>query len=85
MRVEIQHIGNGSAICNKRIPANLREDLGYERYRQLGVRERFLGQDSYRICGNCLRIVFARENHFSGRTLAPGKKPHTFKIVKKKK
>jgi len=57
MKVPIVHIGNVLAICNKNIFANLRKDLGYERYKQLGVKERFRDQKPYRICKNCLRAI----------------------------
>lgn len=56
-KIPIVHIGNVLAICNKNISANLREDLGYKRYKQLGVKERFRGQNPYRICKNCLKIL----------------------------
>lgn len=50
----IRHIGNLSAICDRRRRASLREDLGEERYRQLGVKERHVGEAPYRICPKCI-------------------------------
>lgn len=50
----IRHIGIFSAICDRRRKANLRTDLGEERYRQLGVKERHLGEAPYRICPKCI-------------------------------
>lgn len=50
----IKHIGIPSAICDRRRPANLRNDLGEARYKQLGVKERFVGEEPYRICPKCI-------------------------------
>ena len=50
----IKHIGIIQAICDRRRSANLRTDLGEERYLQLGVKERHRGEDPYRICPECI-------------------------------
>ena len=60
-RKKIRHIGVIRALCNPKIPAGLREDLGGDRYRQLGVRERFKDELPYRICVKCIRAVEKRE------------------------
>lgn len=57
----IKHIGNVLAICNRSISANLREDLGLKRYKQLGVKELFKNENPYRVCGNCLKVIAKRE------------------------
>lgn len=56
-KIRIEHIGNVLALCNKNIPANLREDLGSDRYKQLGVVERFKGEEEYRICKRCIAKI----------------------------
>ena len=53
--MKIKHIGIINALCNKKIHANLRADLGKERYEGLGVTERFKGEKPYRICKNCIK------------------------------
>lgn len=72
----IRHIGVVIPICGALIqkdpnaPAymsfheSLREDLGYERYKVLGIHERFSNQKPYRICEKCLSIIAKKE----GRT-----------------
>jgi hypothetical protein len=58
----IKHIGWIYAVCgNRTVHANFREDLGADRYRRLGVSERFKNERPYRICANCIRVVAARE------------------------
>lgn len=52
-----RHIGIGRALCDGRKRAELREDLGPERYRLLGVKERFAGQEPYRVCAACIKRV----------------------------
>jgi hypothetical protein len=64
----IQHVGIPSAICDKRIAAGLRDDLGSKRYRQLGVKERFKDQAPYRVCERCIRKLERREIARFGRT-----------------
>lgn len=56
-RVPIKHIGNVSALCGSRVWTNLREDLGVERYQQLGVTERFRDEKPYRICPKCIAYL----------------------------
>jgi hypothetical protein len=56
-KLPIEHIGNVLALCSPHISANLREDLGYERYKKLGVSELFRNEEPYRICKRCLRVV----------------------------
>jgi hypothetical protein len=63
-KVEIRHIGDVLALCNKNISAGLREDLGYKRYKQLGVSERFKDEKPYRICERCLKIIENKENRW---------------------
>lgn len=60
-KIEIRHIGYVSALCNENIFAGLREDLGYKRYKQLGVKERFKDEEPYRICKRCLAIIKKQE------------------------
>lgn len=56
-RGKIKHIGVLWALCNPRINAYLRDDLEPERYRQLGVKERFQNEAPYRICKRCITCV----------------------------
>jgi hypothetical protein len=42
------------AICDRRRAAYLRTDLGAERYRALGVKERFKNEAPYRVCAKCI-------------------------------
>jgi hypothetical protein len=51
----VRHIGEIFALCDRRKRANLRPDLGAERYRQLGVKERFVGEAPYRVCPACIK------------------------------
>ena len=60
-KVEIRHIGDVVALCNKNVSAGLREDLEYKRYKQLGVSERFKDEEPYRICKRCLAIIKKQE------------------------
>lgn len=53
----IKHIGIMRALCDRRRKANLRSDLGADRYRQLGVKERFRGEEPYRICPSCIKCA----------------------------
>lgn len=53
----IKHIGIFRALCDGRKRAMLREDLGVERYRTLGVKERLEDQEPYRICPACIKVV----------------------------
>lgn len=53
----IKHIGIMQAICDRRRNANLRSDLGADRYRQLGVKERFVGEAPYRVCPACIKAL----------------------------
>ena len=55
--IPTKHIGIIYALCDRRKSASLREDLGVERYKQLGVKERHVGQEPYRICPKCIRCV----------------------------
>jgi hypothetical protein len=57
VKVPIRHIGNTSALCDERVRANLRVDLEVERYRQLGVTERFRDEAPYRVCKRCIARV----------------------------
>jgi len=64
MNLKIKHIGIVFAVCSKKITVgsnSLREDLGYERYKQLGVNEQFAGEKPYRICTRCLKKIKQRE------------------------
>lgn len=56
-KLPIKHVGIHRALCNEKLRAELRPDLGAERYRQLGVSERFKNEDPYRICKNCIRLA----------------------------
>jgi len=73
-KLPIKHIGNVIPICRDKKHKDfseksfgeskhftLREDLGYDRYRQLGIIERFRNEIPYRICERCLMIIFKRE------------------------
>ena len=65
MKAEVRHIGIVFAICsNKTLPVKIAlvEDLGYERYVNLGVNERFVNEEPYRICKKCLAIIKKRES-----------------------
>lgn len=69
-KLPVRHIGNVIALCNKNLatmPHSLRTDLGYDRYKQLGVVERFKDQAPYRVCDKCLEKVFAKENFYNKR------------------
>lgn len=66
--VPIKHIGLGRAICDRRRAAYLRTDLGEARYRRLGVRERFKGEEPYRICERC---IAALPTQYTKRRRAP--------------
>ena len=57
MTLPIKHIGVFRALCDRRKRAMLRADLGVERYKQLGVKERFEGQEKYRVCPVCIKRV----------------------------
>lgn len=66
-KLPVRHIGNISAICNKNISNSgwsLREDLGYKRYKQLGIKERFRDEAPYRICERCLVIEKRRHGNY---------------------
>lgn len=60
-KIEIRHIGNVLALCNKNVSASIREDLSYKRYKHLGVSERFKNEEPYRICKRCLAIIKKQE------------------------
>lgn len=53
----IKHIGLMRALCDRRKRAYLREDLGVDRYKVLGVSELFVGEAPYRICARCISRV----------------------------
>jgi hypothetical protein len=53
--MEIRHIGIGRAFCDGRKRAMLRTDLGADRYRRLGLKERFTGEAPYKICRACIK------------------------------
>lgn len=55
--INIKHIGIMRALCDGRKRASLREDLGADRYRQLGISERLRDQAPYRICRACIKRV----------------------------
>lgn len=59
----IRHVGAVFAVCgNKTVNTGYQtENLGYKRYKQMGIKERFRGEEKHRICGNCLRVLKARE------------------------
>lgn len=61
--VPIQHIGY-FALCNAKHHADNvhRIDLGSQRYKQLGVRERFKNEKPYRICKRCIAVIVSQEN-----------------------
>lgn len=59
--MDIRHIGVVFALCSKKKSANLREDLGYERYLGLGTEERFKNEKPYRICKKCLKKLKEKE------------------------
>lgn len=61
----VRHIGIFNALCNKRHKANLRTDLGFERYLNLGINERFYNEKPYRICKKCLNIIQKKEEQFN--------------------
>lgn len=71
----IKHIGIMYAICDRRRNAHLRTDLGVERYKQLGVKERFKGEAPYRICPRCiakLPTLYVEAQRFGRRKLRHG-------------
>lgn len=74
MSIPIRHIGVCRALCDGRKRASLREDLGAERYKQLGVKERFKDEAPYRICPECIKRVgdtawrLARHRRLNGRS-----------------
>lgn len=65
MKIPIRHIGIPYMLCSKKKPnpRMLRSDLEYKRYKQLGVSERYRGEEKYRICKKCLKIIW----HLGGR------------------
>lgn len=60
--VKIRHIGH-LALCGARHRREniTRTDLGADRYRKLGVSERFKGEEPYRVCKRCLAKIIERE------------------------
>lgn len=72
IKLPIRHIGNVIPVCGLKqkdpnAPAyeskhrSLREDLGYERYKQMGLSERFKDEKPYRMCENCLSVIAKKE------------------------
>jgi hypothetical protein len=62
--MKIRHIGIIYNLCSNKTVANehsLREDLGYDRYENMGVVERFKDEKPYRICKKCLAIIKKKE------------------------
>jgi hypothetical protein len=61
--IEVRHIGIIFTLCDKTQfnKSRLREDLGYKRYKTLGINERFKGESPYRICDECLKIIQNKE------------------------
>ena len=60
--IPIRHIGYLSLCSAKHYDNSIhRIDLGYSRYLQLGVRERFKNEEPYRVCKRCLAAVRANE------------------------
>ncbi len=57
MKLPIEHIGIPRALCDGRKRAYLRSDLGEDRYKQLGVSERFKDQAPYKICAACIKAL----------------------------
>lgn len=55
-KIPVRHIGIIKPICGRKTNSHrsLREDLGLERYKMLGVKERFANESMYRICSYCL-------------------------------
>ena len=56
-KIEIRHIGNVVSLCNNKLSSNLREDLGSDRYKKLGISERLHGERKYRICKRCIAKI----------------------------
>lgn len=61
----VRHIGIMVSLCNKKYKANLRTDLGYNRYLSLGIHERFINEKPYRICSKCLKVIKQNENKYN--------------------
>lgn len=64
MSDKIRHIGIVYAICSNKTLVNknsLREDLEYERYKRMGVTEKFRDEKPYRICSKCLAKIKKQE------------------------
>ena len=74
MKTPIKHIGINRALCDGRKKAHLREDLGVDRYKQLGVKERFKGEAPYKICPACIRRV--GDSQFMYRRWMPKRNRH---------
>jgi hypothetical protein len=59
--MEIKHIGIPFALCSKKYSGVFVDDLGSERYKGLGVTERFRDEKPYRVCQKCINIILKRE------------------------
>lgn len=73
-KIKIKHIGIVIPLCgvaynmeNRYFHLGLREDLGYERYKRMGVTEIFKDEAPYRICKKCLMKIFVKENRFNDK------------------
>jgi hypothetical protein len=57
--MDIKHIGNIRALCDRRKPASLREDMGKPWYRSAGrgKERRLLNEKPYRICTACIKAL----------------------------
>ncbi len=62
MSEHIKHISTHPTLCGLHgYRACVNDHLGLDRYKQLGVKERFKDEPPYRICKRCLAIVAKRE------------------------
>ena len=69
MADRIKHIGY-LALCNgKNYEYDrliVRRDLGVERYKLLGVKERLRNEPPYRVCKRCIRVLEREEEQRNG-------------------
>lgn len=67
--MEIKHIGVPFALCSKKYSGVFADHLGSERYKGLGVTERFRDEKPYRVCQKCINIILKREEEPSKKRL----------------
>lgn len=68
-RLPVRHIGYTISLCGKwpndtKQPRIARVDLGSDRYKRLGVKERLKSEAPYRVCERCIAYIESREWNF---------------------